>query len=303
MASQQGRPLISAIQMLLLLFTGAGLLGINVQAKEELETYSSIDSLICTPDVPGMVGYWPMDDGSGASTFVDMINPGVHDASCVQGKCPSSTIGKVWGAFNFHFFDDPETPRGDEVNVDGFDSLNWAATGSFSMETWVNLPTELTCESLETRKVFVGRRSGGVSIWLGCALGEKAVFSVRDSDYVQSRAISEMTINDGLWHHIVGVRNGTTGETLVYVDGVASAPDAVTFTGNFSSTTKLNFGWFNVAPYYWLTGSLDEIAVYNRALTAAEIAGHYADGEGESYCVEERVAHNYFPVIGNGGQP
>jgi hypothetical protein len=288
MAHRRGLLLVLAILMALLGLIAAGLFGFPVQAKESIKSYTALDEEVCTPDIPDMVGYWPLDEGSGASTFVDLINPGVHDAMCSEGKCPDSTTGKVGGAFDFLFVDDPVTPSGDEVNAPDFDALDWAADSSFSIETWVNIPDTMACEPSANRMVFVGRR-GLVSIWLGCGDGNKATFSIRDSDAVQSIATSEEAINDAQWHHVVGVRDGTTNQTVVYVDGTAGSPDTVTFTGSLSTSAALNIGWFNVDPYYWTTGTLDEIAIYNRALTVDEVTGHYFGGAGQTYCDDAPV--------------
>lgn len=89
--------------------------------------------------------------------------------------------------------------------------------------------------------------------------------------------VDQMVVKDGNWHHIVATYDLTT--SLIYLDGVT--------VGNPLSATSLvidNRGgkYLNVgySEYYDKGGIvfIDEAAVYGRALTAAEIAEHYAAG-------------------------
>jgi len=84
----------------------------------------------------------------------------------------------------------------------------------------------------------------------------------------------DLVISDGAWHHTVTVFD-TTGTTH-YVDGVYA--DDVGWTGasgNSAETTPLHIG--NYGSNYF-DGLIDEVAIYNRALTAEEAAQRFADG-------------------------
>ena len=45
-----------------------------------------------------------------------------------------------------------------------------------------------------------------------------------------------------------------------------------------SDLAELSIGWFNVDPFYYFEGAIDEVALYNRALSESEISQHYYDG-------------------------
>jgi hypothetical protein len=71
------------------------------------------------------------------------------------------------------------------------------------------------------------------------------------------------------------------GQNLLYVDGkldVAALP--ATYNTGFDSTADLNIGYWNFdsTPSNHLDGILDEVALYDRALTPAEIQEHYDAG-------------------------
>jgi hypothetical protein len=85
---------------------------------------------------------------------------------------------------------------------------------------------------------------------------------------------SATSINDGQWHHIAGVYDGSANK-YVYLDGVEDATIGATGSisaNNFAlgigdNTENLTRGWI---------GLIDDVRVYNRALSPSEIADLYA---------------------------
>jgi hypothetical protein len=77
---------------------------------------------------------------------------------------------------------------------------------------------------------------------------------------------------DGNWHHLVGV--WTDGSQKLYVDGqlATSATDSMNITdGGDASIGAINLGSF--IPSY--NGLMDDVAIWNRALSASEVVGLY----------------------------
>ena len=82
-------------------------------------------------------------------------------------------------------------------------------------------------------------------------------------------ASSATGFSSGTWHHACGTRTGTSNR-IAYIDGVAG-------TANTGPTTliginEFNIGSFKTAANNWLVGRIAEVAIYNVALTAAEVA-------------------------------
>ena len=109
----------------------------------------------------------------------------------------------------------------------------------------------------------------------GGAPGEGvARFHMRDSLDNVRRATGSTRINDGKWHYLTGVWDGTS--TKLYVDG--GDPEATVnsppFTGDFTSTEPLTIGAYDQPIDYYLNGTLDEAAVYSTALSKPIIDGY-----------------------------
>ncbi len=76
------------------------------------------------------------------------------------------------------------------------------------------------------------------------------------------------------WHHLVAVGDGTS--VTIYLDGRAAVSGGTPITDTYgSSTFPVNIGGGGIfdATENWLTGDIDEIYIYQRALSAAEVAG------------------------------
>jgi hypothetical protein len=149
-------------------------------------------------------------------------------------------------------------------------------------------------------KNFIGEDqqtgSGGTHIWIGCAASSTNVCSSTAGE-AGGRAAGFFTsehgtagdgggycgtskINDGEWHHVAVVKTGhATADIRVYVDGKLEGTRLYPLQSPFSmpSGRPLTMGTFP-DPGYDLIGVLDEIAIWRRALSAAELRGLYLRG-------------------------
>jgi hypothetical protein len=95
------------------------------------------------------------------------------------------------------------------------------------------------------------------------------------------------SLADGSWHHVVAVRDATADKLRLYVDGVLEAgPLTDPTTGGFASEgAPVNAGWINLSGAFRYQGNVDEIALYDRALSDTEVAEHYLGGvDGMGVC-------------------
>ena len=102
------------------------------------------------------------------------------------------------------------------------------------------------------------------------------------------------TLSPGLnqWHHAVGVVDRTANQGLIYIDGVFKSSGSIVSTSTFNGTgINLNFGR-NSGGGNQFSGIIDDVRIYKRALSAAEIEAQYKLGVNTylTYGSEESVA-------------
>ena len=90
------------------------------------------------------------------------------------------------------------------------------------------------------------------------------------------------TINDNNWHHVAATYDGTTNTDgfKAYVDGVNVNSATATSTGVKSITNNGTVigAWRASNPLYKLLGNLDELSIWNSALSADAITEIYNSG-------------------------
>ena len=93
-----------------------------------------------------------------------------------------------------------------------------------------------------------------------------------------------MSYADGAWHHVTVVRDAAAGEVRLYVDGAEAATPAsdegVNVVPPSNAVPAIGSGvWWFGGSYEPFAGSIDEVALFDRALTAEEAAAMFIAGE------------------------
>lgn len=88
------------------------------------------------------------------------------------------------------------------------------------------------------------------------------------------QAVSTATVPVGGWHQVAGTFDGQ--RVCVYIDGVLAGTTAAKGSLGPAPGTNLMVGADPVDPESRFTGAVDEVRLYNRSLSAAEIAARYA---------------------------
>jgi concanavalin A-like lectin/glucanase superfamily protein len=205
-------------------------------------------------DTPGVVAHWPLDERAGTV---------VTDA--LGGLTGTITGTPVLGA--------PTARSDDHGSAIGLSATSATALGSSlslagdaSLEAWVLVQPGTTGTRYAVSK---GNASSGLHLMLDGS--RRVLFRVGTGS--GATTATGPALATGTWHQIVGTLAGRAA--AVYVDGrsVASAslPAAPT-----ASTRELYLGRYSgSASGYW-QGRLDEVSLYGRALSATEVATHYA---------------------------
>ena len=99
-------------------------------------------------------------------------------------------------------------------------------------------------------------------------------------DGTNAPAVLSNTVILGKWYHLVGIRDTATDRIYLYVDGVLNSNTTDTTTGDLRSGRNTVFGRRATSTFY-MKGVLDEVAIWNRSLSAAEIQQLYYAGIGK----------------------
>jgi hypothetical protein len=222
---------------------------------------------------PGLIDYWRLGESSGSTTLAnDAGGPSATRSNGILG----ATLG-VAGPLTL----DPNTALSfDGSNDAATASLNLSSNSTLTVEFWLkwnsysnndDLAFEFTSNFNNSNGGFLinpnSSTSGGR---FEVALGRN---STRNNAYFTRPSA-------GVWHHYAIVLNSAAAaaqQILVYVDG---APVAIskgssgTGAGNFANST-LDFMSRNGSSLFG-AGTLDEVAIYKQALSATQVAQHFA---------------------------
>jgi hypothetical protein len=102
---------------------------------------------------------------------------------------------------------------------------------------------------------------------------------------------SGLTLNDGNWHHIVSTVDLSTNTLTGYVDGVSVGNVTVSTNAWTGTTQNLQIGRQEAGAYF--NGSIDQIRIFDRAITANEVTTLY----NEVYCQPTIVPTDHFETV------
>lgn len=246
-----------------------------LSAAEVASIASSNQTVVNAPQddriTSGLVGYWTFNgkDVSG-STASDVSGQG-NNGTISNGA--SATIGKVGQAMSFDGVDD-------YVQVPYAAAL--APTGALSFGGWFK-----TRDKTVSQKLISKTESGGYAMVInegigGCSGTSLAVFVGAPPANTYYGACHERSnFDNDEWHHAMGTYDG---ETLrLYFDGsLVNSNTSPSGAINYSTANTLCLGTeaggtCGVTQFF--PGSLDEVRVYNRALTDVEVRRLYLMGK------------------------
>jgi hypothetical protein len=142
--------------------------------------------------------------------------------------------------------------------------------------------------------VCIGRdETESIHWWMGFEADSKLpAFYLYDESRAGAGLTGSIGISDGKWHHLAGVHDAANDKVLLYIDGVLNAQMDFSYASGFSSTSAIQLAsmYRNGSYQFFYEGELDEVVIYNRAITANEIQLHHEVGSlGLGYCFSDAL--------------
>ncbi|MTA27759.1 MAG: hypothetical protein F2562_02750, partial [Actinobacteria bacterium] len=171
----------------------------------------------------------------------------------------------------------PTSPVSFQGTVSTLSTADMRLGGSFTLEAWVR-PSTTSVNRWQTI-ISRGNFANGTRNFGLFQQGSQVMFSAQgagSTHWLLATQTGVLTAN--VWAHIVGVFNQTTGTMELFVNGTRQSSTVVTTSGGAVPTGvgELVIGNGYSADGSFFTGSLSEVAVYDKALSSARISAHYS---------------------------
>lgn len=220
--------------------------------------------LACATQPPDLAAWW-----SGEDNALDRLAnyPGILDHGTSYGP------GFVGRAFQFDGSDD-------SMRVGLLGGIGLTESDPLTIAAWVN---SLAVEATATQVIagnYMGEQGGSGNFSLYLRIYEGNLSFVMDQRQVAGTSVSTSITNG--WHFVTATYDGST--LAIYVDGQSRGSTPRNFSGSAANTRGWNVGNFsdetNAAHGFTsgFNGRIDEVTVFGRALSAAEIGAIFDAG-------------------------
>ena len=217
----------------------------------------------CTPTglLDNLVGYWRLDDGAGSTTAFDSSGRGNEGTLHNLDTATAWVTGRAQGALAI--------AHTGWVQVAASPSID-SITDRITVTAWVDIQGPIDAWATALSRQIGTSVDQHYHLSLGQDGHPTFLFTTSDGFVTPTAAdVAPM----GTWTHVAGTYDGATAR--LYVNGIEVASEAMTGTIPADTTPVILGGNGNDAsgvPTELFPGRIDELMLYARALSAAEIA-------------------------------
>ncbi len=232
--------------------------------------YRKIAFLLCavlilssTVSAAGLVGWWTFDETSG-TTAKDSSGKG-NDGRIVG--TPHWVPGKIGGAFQF----------------DGSTYINCGRSPSLNLRDQITIAFWFKVQAFSnTWEAFLAKGDGAYRASRSNGTGDSVHMGITGGNYFDATTI----VTGGQWHHYCGTYDGATAS--IYIDGKLDATRQYSGGIGDSSSYDLYIGENQQATGRMLHGVLDDVRLYDRALSGQQIQDLIATGASPTWNKAEK---------------
>jgi len=231
----------------------------------------------------GLVGWWNMDESSGTSAA---DSSGNGNTGTLTNSPTWTTSGKYNGALTL------ANASNNYVDVANPANFNFERTNAFSIAAWVYRTGTTTEGNIVSHMIFNSGHWPGYSFaFLGdgsspicntatcttnCLEVDLNYFAASNAACIE---VNGSAATPNAWHHVAMTYDGssTAAGIHIYVDGVLQtvSNSLSALTSSIQVATDIKIGTDVPGNGDSFSGTIDDVRIYNRALSAAEIARLY----------------------------
>jgi len=228
------------------------------------------------PSDNNLLAYWNMDN---VSNNILIDNSGNNWNGTVSGTGTISTAGKINNGLSF--------------NGSGYVSIgDLESVGPFSYCVWIKYTASGSIQSIISKDNNTNR-----GIWMYAAATTGNLYFYTSGDGTNQIGVTISGYSDNNWHFIVATYTPSTS-IKIYADGILKSTNTTSIPASqFLNSTTLEIARRpNATAYY--TGLIDEIRIYNIALTDSEVMGLYKYVESSNKLVSNLNKYVSISIVG-----
>lgn len=217
------------------------------------------------------VGYWPMDNNTGTS--VSDIS-GNNYTGTFEGTASMTNANWVPGKY------------GSAVDFDGVndrvttgDNIDFGASDDFTIAFWIRKQTATSTDAAIAKKSSTLATNAGYEIHISANTNQINFIA---ADGVEQFELDGVNLTANTWQHLAIVwDDDSTTNTDIYLDGVkqiAAQTGTQSSIDSITNTQTLTFGSESGSNDTNFLGQMDEIKIFNYALSPAQVSYEYNRG-------------------------
>lgn len=238
------------------------------------------------------IGWWKLDECQGTTAY-DSGNPptggnngtitiGASGTEDTVGTCNTSSTS--WGSGSSGKYSASLDFDGTDDYIDtGSSSFNFT-TQPFSVSAWVysdDLGSGVNAEIVATDKA-----NSPASGWGFLLVGPSEILRLVTRGTTPSNIDSVSSVPINTWSHVAATFSGTSGTMALYINGVLN--NSTSYTGSITSAAcnlqiGRRFRTSCAATAVYFNGKIDDVRVYNYALSAAQVRKVHNEGSAVRY--------------------
>lgn len=214
-----------------------------------------------------LISYYKFDENSG-TTVGDSVgtNTGTYN-----GSGTAWTTGIINSGGNF------VQANSNSVHIPGFNNI--ITYSAISVQAWVKFAS-FPSDSRIVANSHTDSDSKGIQLYTANSGGiQRLRFDVGLGSPIRGESTGG-GISTGTMYHVIGVYDGAT--VTIYINNVQGSSNS----GSGTITASALDLWISGNPAYsgdYVNGVIDEVAIWNRALTSTEVSQLYNSGAGLQY--------------------